>query len=76
MDSASSGLRDRFAVPIKCAGCGQVGSVTWEEKRTPKCGAIGASKLISVSNGFHTGDANSYGAPSIICDHCGAEQSD
>jgi hypothetical protein len=77
MGSGFDGLRDRFAVPITCAGCGQVGSVTWEEARTPTGGAIGAATLISVSNGFHTGDsANSYGTQRIICDHCGTEQSD
>ena len=37
---------------------------------------IGASKLISVSNGFHTDGLMPCGSPGIVCDHCGTVQSE
>jgi hypothetical protein len=68
---------ERFAVRIKCAICSQVGSATWEEVRAPAGEATGRTKLISVSNGFHTGDGlTRYGSPKIICDRCDTAQSD
>jgi hypothetical protein len=68
---------ERFAVAIKCPACSQVGSVTWEKARTPTGDAAASSKLISVSNGFHTDhDPARPGGPRIVCDHCDTVQPD
>jgi|HubBroStandDraft_5_1064220.scaffolds.fasta_scaffold19793_4 hypothetical protein len=66
---------ERFAVAIKCAACAQVGSVAWEEV-TSLGATIGGSKLISVSNGFHTDGLTPSGSPRIVCDHCDTAQSE
>ena len=74
-NAAAVSPRDRFAVRIECATCSQVGSATWEDVRTATGEATGRTTLISVSNGFHTGEGlTRYGNPPIVCDRCDAPQ--
>lgn len=65
---------ERFAAPISCPACGQVGSVTWEEIRIERGNRTGSATLISVSNGFHTGESvTRYDSPRVVCDRCDTE---
>jgi hypothetical protein len=64
-------LREKFVVPIKCK-CGQVGSLTWEEKTqiSPKGPE---AMLISVSNGFYERiQKKNWNKTEIVCAVCEA----
>jgi hypothetical protein len=62
--------RDKFAVPITCSKCGQVGSATWEENSyvSPK----GPQALLrGVSNGFYERlQKTNYSRSAIVCAVC------
>ena len=62
--------REKFAVAIKCPGCGQIGSSAWEENaRLHPKGPM--PELLSVSAGFYLRvRKNLLGLPQIVCDHC------
>jgi hypothetical protein len=68
--------REDFAVPITCRGCGQVGSIVWQENAgLNEKGPM--RTLVLISSGFHKADgATNSGDPKIICDHCGTAQTD
>ena len=68
--------RGDFAVPIVCPGCGQVGSIAWQENTGFNPGGP-MRTLVHISSGFHQikGSTNS-GDPVIVCSNCGAVQTD
>jgi hypothetical protein len=57
--------------PIKCANCGQSGSVTWNAPTAPAAMEKSLGNLVKVSTGFHweTGRM-SPGQVLIVCDGC------
>lgn len=63
--------RDRFALPIRCIRCGQIGSVVWEENMGSSQPAGPERTLVRISSGFHTGDAETQSHDKqIVCDIC------
>jgi hypothetical protein len=64
--------RAAFSVAVKCAACGQVGSILWEENAFPSPGGPRRT-LVLASGGFHANDVRgASGDPQIVCDHCNA----
>jgi hypothetical protein len=60
--------RERYTKILKCLGCGQAGSVAWEEKSDNNGGQC---EIILLSRGFHKGESpTASGDPSIVCNHC------
>lgn len=71
-DRTSTPERAAFAVAVKCAACGQAGSILWEENAFPSPGGPRRS-LVLVSGGFHASEARGdSGDPQIVCSHCQA----
>jgi hypothetical protein len=67
----------QFSVAIKCPGCGQAGTVVWEEDDGNQPGKRAARRLVSVSGGFHTQTGRTEsGDPAIVCDVCDCIQPD
>lgn len=64
--------RAAFTVAVKCATCGQAGSVIWEENALPSPGGPDR-RLVLVSGGFHAGETRGLsGDPQIVCNNCDA----
>jgi hypothetical protein len=62
--------REKFAVPIKCCKCDQVGSATWAENAGVS--SVGPqAKLLGVSNGFYGRlQKKNYSRSEIVCAVC------
>ena len=62
--------RTKFAVPIRCGGCGQVGSAMWEENE--KISPLGPrAVLLEVSSGFYLRvTKKDFGRSEIVCSVC------
>jgi hypothetical protein len=70
LDSQTLLRLEKFAAPIKCPGCNQLGSATWEANaefslKSPQ------AVLVSVSSGFYQRICRPHtGGTEIVCGVC------
>ena len=63
--------REEFAVPVKCAGCDQTGSIIWSENALLNRARGPERMLVLISGGFHKSERVApSGDPEIVCNRC------